>query len=101
MGKDAISETKSKDADKNKTSSNSSSPLILIIGVISIIAIGLFLFKDKIFKKKSDNPNLSDLAEEQKEENEITEEEKTVIEEISPKESVEITQRFDATKDNE
>ena len=53
MGKDAISQSKAKESSTSE--SVNSSPIILIIAVISIIAVGLFLFKDKIFKKKSND----------------------------------------------
>jgi len=101
MGKDAISQPpKTKESGSSKNGYVGASPIVFIISILAIISIVLFLFKDRIFKKKSENQNLSDLADKPKEEQD-TQEEKTVIEELSPQESVEITQRFDATKDDE
>lgn len=52
MGKDAISQSNTK--EKTPSGSGNSSSLILILAFISIVAIALIFFKDKIIKKKTD-----------------------------------------------
>jgi len=83
MDKDALSKTKSKESITSK--SVSASPLIFILVIFSIIVIGLFFFKDKIFKKKS--TNLSDMKQN-------SEPEKTEIEAVTEPEATEINDKF-------
>jgi len=71
MGKPPVSQPKEKPPSSND-GSNGGSPVILILAVLSIIAVGLFLFKDKIFKKK-DIKNLSDIKQEEPPKEEPTE----------------------------
>ena len=67
MGKDAISDSKSKEHNPTKDSSSGyASPLILILAIFAVIVLCLFFFKDKIFRKKS--KNLDELVKKQKEE---------------------------------
>ena len=66
MGKDAISDSKSKEQPPSKDSPGNTSPIILILVVMSLIVLGLFFFKDKIFRKKT--KNLDELVKEKKEE---------------------------------
>lgn len=62
MGKDALSTTKEK---PNPNSSNGSgSPIIFILAIFAVIVIGLYFFKDKLFKGKS--KNLDELVKESK-----------------------------------
>ena len=51
MDKDAITSTKSKIPTSDGTSNGSS--IFFILAIISLIAIGLYFFKDKIFKKST------------------------------------------------
>jgi len=92
MGNDAISNTKKTDLFiANSNSSVSASPLIIIIGFIAILGTVLFLFKDKIFKKK--NQNLDELNEKAKQEiQEPQPEEKQ--ETLSKEESEKIEDKF-------
>jgi len=50
MGKDAISNAKK---EKSPSSNAGGSPIIFILAIFAIIVIGLYLFKDKIFKKSN------------------------------------------------
>ncbi len=85
MGKDAISSSKSKEQSPPKDSSGTASPLILIIAVFAVILIGLYFFKDKIFKKKT--KNLTDLVKEKN--NEKPEPKTETKQETLPKEESE------------
>ena len=62
MGKDAISSTKKEISPASSSGDVTASPLIFIIAVFAVILIGLYFFKDRIFKNKS--KNLSDLKQE-------------------------------------
>lgn len=56
MGKDAISDRKKNDLPpKSNSSSTDASPIIFIIAILSLVVLGLFFFKDRIFKKKPQN----------------------------------------------
>jgi len=50
MGKDAISNAKK---EKSPSSNAGGSPIIFILAIFAIIVIGLYLFKDKLFKKSN------------------------------------------------
>jgi len=64
MGKPPVQQPKEKPTSND--GSMGGSPIILILAVLSIIAVGLFLFKDKIFKKKN-APNLKDIKQDKPE----------------------------------
>ena len=83
MGRDAISTTREK---PNPNSSNgSASPLIFILAIFAIIVIGLYFFKDKLFKGKS--KNLDELVKESK--TEVKPKEEKPKEETLPKQEAE------------
>ena len=87
MGKDAISDNKSKEQNPSKDSSSGyTSPLIFILAIFAVIVIGLFFFKDKIFRKKT--KNLDELVKEQKS-NEEPEPKTETKQETLPKEEAE------------
>lgn len=70
MGNDAISNTK-KTETSHDSNSVSASPIIIILALLSIVGIVLFLFRDKIFKKKTQT--LEDAKQEPEQEPEPTE----------------------------
>jgi len=55
MGKDAISSAKK---EASPSSNASGSPIIFILAIFAVIVIGLYFFKDKIFKKKVELPKV-------------------------------------------
>ena len=79
MGSPPVQERK----EKPPSSSNSSngSPLILIIAGIAIIAVVIYLFKDKIFKKKTQN--LADLKKEEPIKEELPTEPETLKDDVA------------------
>lgn len=95
MGKDAISGNKSKEQSPSKDSSSvTASPLIFILAIFAVIVIGLFFFKDKIFRKKT--KNLDELVKEKNEEKkEESKSEPKVEPEVIPKDEAEkISDKF-------
>jgi hypothetical protein len=88
MGKDAISNKKKDDLPPKSNSNVDASPIIFIIAILSLVVIGLFLFKDRIFKKK--NQNLSDTKQE-----EPTKEPDAEPETITGQEAIDINEKFE------
>ncbi len=93
MGNDAISNTKKPDSRPSKTSVNAS-PIIIIIAIISVVGLVLFLFKDKIFKKKIQN--LDELKQKEDPVSEPTE-----TETLEEPEAEKINEKFSDLSNNE
>jgi len=56
MGKDALSHKTTKEAHSSNGKHVEASPIIFILAIFAVIVIGLYLVKDKIFKKSTELP---------------------------------------------
>ena len=88
MEKDALNQTKKKSTETHSETVGAS-PLIFILAIFAIIIIGLYFFKDKIFKNKS--KNLDELVKEQKSNDDSTKPEQ---ETVSTEEAEKINDKF-------
>ena len=89
MGKEPVQQKPKKDPPSKTGSGGNGSALVVIIAIISVIGIGLYLFKDKIFKK-----NLNNLSDMKPKEGSPKEETTTEPEVLEGKEKEEISDKF-------